>query len=133
MPTMLKIGHLESSQAWSKLKSQAIRFLVLMRRLLSKHETEVFAVSIGARRLDDNKLPRLNRRPTRYYLVGGRMDGRTLRQWLVGVHETEANAIKAATRLTKTIVTDCRDWTSEELDNGSRSVLVEADETQDQH
>lgn len=90
-------------------------------------------MSIGERRLDDSELPRLNRRPTRYYLVGGKMDGDTLCQWLVEIHETESDAIKSAMRLTKTIVTDCRDWTPEELDNGSRAVLVELDETQDQH
>jgi hypothetical protein len=49
-------------------------------------------MSIGDRRLDDSQLPRLNRRPICYYLVRGKMEEKTLRQWIVGVYQKELDA-----------------------------------------
>lgn len=89
-------------------------------------------MSIGERRLDDGQLPRLNHRPTRYYLVQGRLEGSTLRQWIVETYTDEAVALKTAEALPKVIITDCRDWTPEELDNRARAVLIENNEPQDQ-
>jgi hypothetical protein len=87
-------------------------------------------MGISERRLNDSQLPRLNNRPPRYYLVQGRLEGDTLRQWIIVSYKQESDALAAAEEEFKAIVTDCRDWTAEELDHQSRALLVE-DETSD--
>jgi hypothetical protein len=87
-------------------------------------------MDIGIRRLDDNQLPRLNHRPTRYYLVRSKLDPDVdfVDQWIVGTYATESEAIAAAESNPKVVVTDCRDWTPEELDLEQRSFLIEFDD-----
>jgi hypothetical protein len=81
-------------------------------------------MGIGERRLNDRQLPRLNNRPPRYYLVQGEREGDILRQWIIVSYKQESDALAAAEVNYKAIVTDCRDWTVEELDNQSRILLI---------
>ncbi|KJH69403.1 hypothetical protein UH38_24175 [Aliterella atlantica CENA595] len=67
----------------------------------------------------------MNRRPTRYYLVEGRLEDSTLYQKIVAVFVNEEEAFKTAEKMPKAIITDCRDWCLEELDNGSRAIAIQ--------
>lgn len=60
-----------------------------------------------------------------FFLVSGRKEGDTIRQWIVNVCRTQEEAESKAAGSPHIWVSTCYDWEPEEIDCGYRSLIVD--------
>jgi hypothetical protein len=63
-----------------------------------------------------------------FFLVSGKREGDTIRQWLVNVCETQGEAESKAAGHPHIWVSTCHDWEPEEIYTGYRSLTIDDDD-----